>query len=120
MDRPPAGDLRRQLELYVDEINSQRSVLRGLSFLQSSREGDYLLAVNGARDLQVDPGQNLPAIAAALVLAAGAALLLAAVAIAEARWRSRPPSRKGGGDHGDGGEDGDGEPSGSVTPPASA
>jgi endonuclease I len=38
----PGAELRRQLEIYVAEVTSQKSVLRGLSFLQTSREGPYL------------------------------------------------------------------------------
>ncbi|TVQ03713.1 MAG: hypothetical protein EA381_01090 [Planctomycetaceae bacterium] len=33
---------RTQLELFANEVNSQKSVLRALSYLQESREGPYL------------------------------------------------------------------------------
>ncbi len=44
VDSRPASELKRELELYVNDLNSQKSILRALSFLQSSREGPYLPA----------------------------------------------------------------------------
>ena len=40
--RPINADERRRLELYVNEVNQQKSVLRALSYLQERREGAYL------------------------------------------------------------------------------
>lgn len=51
---------RAQLELFANEVSSQKSVLRALSYLQESREGPYLPEASAIDAARADYYDDLP------------------------------------------------------------